>query len=101
METSPKKKVKYDKWFLIILAVLLYTLVNQLFALTSWLPGNWANFSLWLKVIANGIATFGVIWVVRMYIINTRRQFRRNERLEKAVEEHPELKGIIKDIMGG
>ena len=95
-----KKKVKYDMWFLIVLVILLWALVNQLFALCSWLPGNWADFNLWMRVVANCIAVFGVIWVFRMYISNTKRQARRNERVEKAIEEHPELKDIIKDIMG-
>lgn len=97
---KPKKKVKYELWFLIVLAVLLWTLINQLFALCSWLPCDWANLNLWLRIVANCVATFGVLWVTRMYIINVKKQARRKERTEKAIEEHPELKDIINDIMG-
>jgi len=97
---KPKTKVKYDRWFLIVLAILLWTLVRQLFGLTDILPGNWANINLWLRVAANLIAIFGVLWVIRMYVRNTKRQTRRNERIAKEVEKRPELKGIINDIIG-
>lgn len=106
METKPKTKVKYAKWFLIVLAILLYTLVRQLFEIAPWLLLNWACIDLWLRInfslriIANCIALFGVIWVIRMYIKNTKMQARRKERIGKAIEEHPELEGIIKNIMG-
>lgn len=101
-----KGKVKYDRWFLIILAILLYTLIRQLFEIAPWLLLNWIYIDLWprvnfsLRIVALCIAIFGVIWVVRMYISNTKRQARRNERTQKALEEHPELKGIINDTMG-
>lgn len=103
---KPKRKVKYDKWFLIILAILLYTLISQLFEIAPWLLLNWtgitwqSQLNLSLRVVALCIAIFGVIWVVKMYIINTKMQAGRNERTRKAIEEHPELKDIIKDIVG-
>jgi len=97
---NKKTKVKYDKWFLVILAVLLWTIVNQLFSLTSWLPGNWANLNLWFKIIASCIATFGVCWVIKIYISNAKRQAARIFRIEQAIKDHPELAGIIKDIIG-
>ena len=96
-----KTKVKYDKWFLIVLAILLWSLVSQLFTLGSWLPGNWANLNLWLRIVANGIAVFGVVWVLRMYLRNTKRQARRKDRIAAEIEKHPELEGVIKEIMGG
>ena len=96
-----KTKVKYDKWFLVVLAILLWTLANQMFSLTSWLPGNWANFNLWGKIAANFIAIFGVVWVTRMYVVNTKRQARRKDKIAAEIEKHPELEGIIKEIMGG
>ncbi len=96
-----KTKAKYDRWFLIVLAILLWTLVNQLFALCSWLPGNLASFNLWARIIANCIATFGVLWVIKMYIMNTKRQARRKDKIAEEIEKHPELKDILKEIMGG
>ncbi len=99
--TKSKTKVKYDYWFLIVLAVLLWTLANQMFSLTSWLPGNWANFNLWGRIAANFIAIFGVVWVTRMYVVNTRRQAKRKKRIATEIEKHPELEESIKRIMGG
>ncbi len=96
-----KTKVKYDKWFLMVLAILLWTLANQLFSLTSWFPGNWANFNLWGRVLANLIAVFGVVWVLRMYLRNTRRQAKRKDKIAAEIEKHPELEESIKRIMGG
>ena len=93
-----KKKVKYDKWFLIVLTILLWSLCRQLFGLIGVIPYDLANYGLWLRLVACGIAIFGVLWVVKMYIMNTKRQARRNERIEKAIRKYPELKGIIKDI---
>ncbi len=94
-----KLKVKYDRWFLIVLTILTWALCNQLFALTSWLPVNWADISLWLRVVANLIALFGVLWVLKMYIINTRRQARRKEHIAEVIKNHPELADVIKEIM--
>ena len=96
-----KTKVKYDLWFLIVLLILLWSLVRQLFELCGILPYDIANFSLWLKIVANAIATFGVLWVTRMYIMNTKLQARRQDKIAKEIEKHPELESIIKDIMRG
>jgi len=100
METKPKKKVRYDLWFLIILVILLWTLAQQLFSFTGLFPEQIANINLWFKIIANCIAIFGVVWVMKMYLINTKKQARRKERMEQAIKKHPELNDIIKDIMG-
>lgn len=95
-----KTKVKYDKWFLIVLVILLYTLMKLMIDLIGVIPYNLTNIGLWLRLAACLIAIYGNVWVFRMYISNTRRQARRNERTEKAIKEHPELKDIINDIAG-
>ena len=100
METKPKKKVKYALWFLVVLVVLLWTLLTQLFALCSWLPWNWGNINLWLKILANCIATFGGFWVLGRYIKDTKKQALRRDRIEKAIGRHPEFKDILNDIAG-
>ena len=95
-----KTKVRFDKWFLVVLGIILWTLCSQAVNLALVLPGSWANFNLWCRLIACCIAIYGDVWVFRMYISNTKRQARRNEQIGKAIKEHPELKSIINDIMG-
>ena len=100
MEKEQKEKVGYSRWFLIILAIVLYTVITQLYALTTWLPGNWANFTLWSKIFASSIAAFGVVWIIRMYLKNTKRQFKRKLKIRQAIIDHPELAEVLKDILG-
>lgn len=96
-----KIKPKYDKWFLVVLAILLWTLTGQLFTLASQLPNNWSNLNMWCKVIACTIALYGNIWVIRMYISNIKIQARRKNRIAQAIKEHPELESIINEITRG
>lgn len=75
-----KTKPKYDLWFLLVLAVMLYTVVTQLVNFCGLLAVNLLNLGLWARIIATGIATYGVIWIFQMYVKNTRDAARRGEK---------------------
>jgi len=81
---NKKVKPKLDKWFLIVLAVILWTLCSQMFNLASALSCNWANFNLWCRVIACGIAIYGDIWVFRIYISSAIKEAKRKEKQNDA-----------------
>jgi len=77
---NKKVKPKLDRWFLIVLAIILWTLCSQMFNLTSALAFNWTSFNLWCRVIACGIAIYGDIWVLRIYISGAIREAKRKEK---------------------
>ena len=96
-----KKQLKYDKWFIMILGIMLWTLTSQLTNLAWLLPGNWLNLTLWSRVIASGLAIYGVVWVFRMYVSNLRRQTRRLRLLEEKLKDQPEIRALVVDVLKG
>ena len=68
MPEDKKPKRKYDIWFLIILAVIVWSLARQLVDYAFLIPYNLSNISLWARTIATAIAIYGTIWITKIYI---------------------------------
>lgn len=90
---------KTDRWFLIILGIMLYTLISQLWGFGSLLPGNWGNINLWLRILACIIAVYGDIWVIRIYLGSITKQKRQLDKLETELKNHNDVKKIVEDIL--
>ena len=81
-EKKPRR-YKFDKWFLCILAVLLWQLAYILFSKYAIaIPQNWTNFAFWLSMLAVIIAILGWIWLFRIYIrsVRTEQDAKRKEK---------------------
>lgn len=98
---NKKVKPKLDKWFLVVLAILLWTLATQLFNLALLVSDNPANFNLWARIIGSGIAIYGAVWVIRIYIGSAIKKARKARKIEEAIEAHPELEELINDLTKG
>lgn len=69
MKRQVTLKPKYDLWFFIVLAIILWTLatqfINYVFLL---IPLNLTNIGIWARTLATGIALFGAIWVTKVWL---------------------------------
>lgn len=84
---KPKAKLKLDKWFVILMAVLLWSLGTILFRDYAFqIPYFLADVSFWLRMVAVVFAIFLWMWLWRIYIseVRGRQEIIRNigERLE-------------------
>ena len=70
--SEKKIKARYDYWFLMVLAVMLYSLTTAMVNYGSLLALNLANITLWARVLANAIAIFGVMWIFVIYVRSVR-----------------------------
>jgi hypothetical protein len=69
---KPRRKLKLDRWFMVFMALLLWTLSTILFRYAFDLPYNLANYQLWLRMLAIIIAIFGWIWLFKIYVASVR-----------------------------
>ena len=97
--TNKKARVKYDRWFLMVLAIMLWTLTSHLVGLLSLLPYNLANLNLWARTLASGLGIYGTIWVLRMYLTHVRQTARRIDELDEMLKDEPELKRKIIEVL--
>ena len=70
---------KKDKLFVLILGIVLVNLVYYFAGNLYYLPKNITSFYFWTVLIANGIALWGVLFLLR--------QYRRNRKIAKEAEE--------------
>lgn len=68
MKPSIKLKSKYDLWFLIVLTIILWTVATLFVNHVLLLWGNYTNIGLWARTLATGLATFGAVWVIKIYL---------------------------------
>ena len=99
MTEQKKAKVRYDKWFLIVLMILLFTLATNLVDLSRSLYYDWGNFNRWVRTIACLVAVFGNVWVIKLYLNSTRQKARRIEKLDAVLKDQPEIKAQIIEIL--
>lgn len=95
--TLPRQKK--DKWFIVLLAIMLYSLVYMFVLNASLLPYNWGNFRLWVNVIALALSVYGDIWVFRIYLSSIVRHNKKIIELEEKLVNHPDIKKAVEDIL--
>jgi len=69
---KPRKRLKLDRWFMVFMALLLWTLSTILFRYAFDLPYNLANPQLWLRMMAIIIAIFGWVWLFKIYVASVK-----------------------------
>ena len=94
-------KKRVDRWFVIILGIMLYTLASQLWGMGTMIAYNLGNFTFWMKIVGCLIAIYGNIWVIRIYLSSIIKQNRRMALLDEKLKGNPELQGIVRDILRG
>lgn len=99
MTEEKKKRIKYDKWFVLVLLVLLWTLATQLIDIATVMPYNLTNISLWARLIASSVGLFGAVWVLRSTLTGAKKQQTRITKLDIALKDQPELRKQIIDIL--
>lgn len=62
------KRLKYDVWFLVVLAVILWSLATQLFNNATVLGLDLTNIHSWARTIATGLAVYGAFWILQIYL---------------------------------
>lgn len=96
-----RAKPRLDRWFLLVIAMMIWTLIMQVTSLGAQLAVNLADFYLWCRTIASVIALFGIIWVFRIYLSTAVNQARQIKALEEALKDQPEVKEIVINILKG
>lgn len=69
---KPRPRLKLDKWFMVFMALLLWSLGNILFQSAFELPYNLTNPQIWFKMLGIIIAIFGWVWLFKIYVASVR-----------------------------
>ncbi len=105
MQTKVKLgiKPKFDLWFLILLTVILWSVVFQFFGLILYVigaginnPANLADANLWIRLLSTGLAVYGIVWVLKIYIHNIKDKTLKDFRQKQVIRDF-----ICNEFYGG
>jgi len=71
-----KTKRKFDRWMILVFAILLWALGTILVQYGFMIPALYGSYQFWLRLIAVIIAVLGWIWVFRIYLRTVLARFR-------------------------
>lgn len=67
-----RPRLKLDRWFMMFMALLLWSLSTILFRYAFDLPYNLLNPQLWFRMLGIIIAIFGWVWLFKIYVASVR-----------------------------